>query len=190
MKMEELEQEIRNCKKCSLYKNANKAVPGSGDYSAEIMFVGEAPGKNEDKEGKPFVGRAGKILDELLENIGLERKEVFISNIVKHRPPENRDPTNKEIKACVPYLDKQIDKIKPKVLAPLGRFAMEYILSKYEISYGKISEDHGTTHKVNTLFGTMEIIPLYHPAVVLYQRSMKEKLDKDFEKLKNVIDRN
>ena len=189
MNVEDLEQEIRDCKKCSLYKNAKNAVPGSGNYSADIMFVGEAPGKNEDEQGEPFVGRAGNVLDDLLEEIGLNRQEVFISNIVKHRPPENRDPTTEEINTCAPYLDEQIDYIKPKVLAPLGRFAMEYILSKYGISYGKISEDHGTKYQVNTLFGSMNIIPLYHPAVVLYQRTMKGKLEEDFESLRQIIEK-
>lgn len=187
--MEEIEKNIHECSKCDLYKDAKNAVPGSGNYNSKIVFIGEAPGKNEDKQGEPFVGRAGGILDELLEGIGLEREDVYISNIVKHRPPENRDPTDEEIEACSPYLDKQIDLLKPEVLAPLGRFSMEYILDKYNLGSGKkISNIHGQKFEVSTLFGGMKIMPMYHPAVALYQRSKIETLEEDFEALKEIIE--
>lgn len=136
---------------------------GSGSYDAKVMFVGgEAPGYWEDQKGLPFVGRAGKVLDELLEEIGLSRDEIYITNIVKCRPPENRDPTEEEIKACSPYLDRQIDIIRPKVIVPLGRHSMRYILEKFGFEVEPISKIHGKTFEASTLFGKFVIMPMYH----------------------------
>ncbi|NJE09220.1 uracil-DNA glycosylase [Thermococcus sp. M39] len=186
--MKKLEEKIKNCTKCPLGMLRTNAVPGSGSYDAKIMFVGEAPGYWEDQKGLPFVGRAGKVLDELLAEIGLKREDVYITNIVKCRPPNNRDPTEDEIKACCPYLDRQIDIIRPKVIVPLGRHSMSYILKKFGFEVEPISKIHGKTFEARTLFGKIIIMPMYHPAVALYKPQLKEELRKDFKKLKEILD--
>ncbi len=185
--MKKLEERIRSCKKCPLSALRTNAVPGSGSYDAKVMFVGEAPGYWEDQKGLPFVGRAGKVLDELLSEIGLKREDVYITNIVKCRPPNNRDPNEGEIKACSPYLDRQIDMIRPKIIVPLGRHSMSYILRKFGFEAEPISRIHGKTFEARTLFGKVIIMPMYHPAVALYRPQLKEELRKDFKKLKNVL---
>jgi len=185
--MKKLEEKIKACKKCPLGELRTNAVPGSGSYDAKIMFVGEAPGYWEDQKGLPFVGRAGKVLDELLESIELRREEVYITNVVKCRPPNNRDPTEEEIKACSPYLDKQIDIIRPKVIVPLGRHSMAYILKKFGFEPEPISKIHGKTFEAKTLFGKTIIMPMYHPAVALYRPQLREELEKDFKKLKEML---
>lgn len=186
--LKKLEERIRTCKKCPLGELRTNAVPGAGSYHAKIMFVGEAPGYWEDQKGLPFVGRAGKILDELLEGIGLSRGDVYITNIVKCRPPNNRDPTEEEIKICSPYLDLQIDLIRPKVIVPLGRHSMAYILKKFGFDVEPISRVHGKRFEARTLFGKIVIMPVYHPAVALYRPAMKGELEKDFQKIKDLID--
>ena len=183
-----LEERIRNCKKCPLGELRSNAVPGAGNYSSKIMFVGEAPGYWEDQKGLPFVGRAGRILDELLESIGLDREDVYITNIVKCRPPNNRDPTEEEIRTCSPYLDLQIDIIRPRVIIPLGRHSMAYILKKFGFDVEPISRIHGKMFEARTLFGRIIIMPMYHPAVALYRPAMKEELEKDFRKIRELID--
>lgn len=185
--MKKLEEKIRNCQKCPLGKLRTNAVPGAGSYDARVMFVGEAPGYWEDQKGLPFVGRAGKLLDELLAEIGLTREEVYITNIVKCRPPENRDPTDEEIKACSPYLDKQIDIIRPKVIVPLGRHSMSYILRKFGFEPEPISKIHGKAFEAHTLFGKIVIMPMYHPAAALYKPPIREELRRGFQKLKELI---
>jgi len=185
--MRKLEERIRNCRKCPLGELRTNAVPGAGSYDAKVMFVGEAPGYWEDQKGLPFVGRAGKVLDELLDEIGLSREEVYITNIVKCRPPENRDPTEEEIKACSPYLDRQIDIIRPKVIVPLGRHSMRYILTKFGFEPEPISKIHGKTFETRTLFGKLVIMPMYHPAAALYKPPIREELRKDFVKLAKLL---
>ncbi|NJE85324.1 uracil-DNA glycosylase [Thermococcus sp. CX2] len=185
--MKKLEEKIRSCRKCPLGELRTNAVPGAGSYEAKVMFVGEAPGYWEDQKGLPFVGRAGKVLDELLAEIGLKREDVYITNIVKCRPPDNRDPTEEEIKACSPYLDRQIDIIKPKVIVPLGRHSMRYILEKFGFDTEPISKIHGKTFEAHTLFGKIVIMPMYHPAVALYRPALREELRRDFHKLKTLI---
>ncbi len=185
--MRKLEEKIKNCRKCPLWELRTNAVPGSGSYDAKVMFVGEAPGYWEDQKGLPFVGRAGKVLDELLREIGLSRDEVYITNIVKCRPPENRDPTEEEIKACSPYLDRQIDIIRPKVIVPLGRHSMRYILEKFGFPVEPISRIHGKTFEAHTLFGRIVIMPSYHPAAALYRPQIKEELRRDFKKLGELL---
>ncbi|ACJ17008.1 Uracil-DNA glycosylase [Thermococcus onnurineus NA1] len=184
--MNKLEEKIKSCRKCPLGELRTNAVPGSGSYNAKVMFVGEAPGYWEDQKGLPFVGRAGKVLDELLAEIGLDRDEVYITNIVKCRPPDNRDPTEDEIKACSPYLDRQIDIIRPKVIVPLGRHSMRYILEKFGFEVEPISKIHGKAFEAHTLFGKIVIMPMYHPAVALYRPALKEELRKDFQKLREL----
>lgn len=187
--MKQIRDEVAKCQKCVLYKEANMPVIGHGSHEADIMFIGEGPGANEDKTGIPFCGRAGDILNELLKSIKVEREDVYIANIVKHRPPKNRDPKPEEISACVPYLDRQIDIIKPKVICPLGRFAAYYIMEKFDLidNIEGISKMHGKTFDAQAPHGTITIIPLYHPAVATYNMNMLPELKKDFQTIKNVI---
>ena len=153
------------------------------------MFVGEAPGKNEAMTGRPFCGKAGSILDELLESISLERSSVYITNIVKDRPPENRDPFPDEIAWYAPYLDKQIDIIQPKVIVTLGRFAMDYLFNRYGVQTDQhgITQLHGTVHGAHTGEHEMKIVALYHPAASIYNQHLKETLREDFQQLKQFI---
>ena len=186
-KMKKLEEKIKACRKCPLGSLRTNAVPGAGSYDSKVMFVGEAPGYWEDQKGLPFVGRAGKLLDELLSEIGLSREDVYITNIVKCRPPENRDPTEEEIKACSPYLDMQIDIIRPKVIVPLGRHSMAYIMKKFGFSPEPISKIHGQVFEARTLFGKIVIMPMYHPAAALYRPPLKEELRRDFSRLRELL---
>jgi uracil-DNA glycosylase family 4 len=169
---------------------ANNVHPviGEGSHFAEIMIIGEAPGKNEAIQGRPFVGASGKFLNELLLSVGIKREDVYITNIVKDRPPENRDPTPAEIEQYGPFLDRQIDIIQPKVIATLGRFSMVYIMKRLglENKLEPISKAHGKAYEAKASYGAVQIFPLYHPAVALYNGSMRDVLKKDFEILKKV----
>ncbi|MDP3996013.1 MAG: uracil-DNA glycosylase [bacterium] len=190
---EKIKSEVLACQKCPLYiereKNNFFAVPGEGTALAKIVFVGEAPGLNEAKTGRPFCGAAGKILDELLESTGIKREEVYITNIVKDRPPENRNPKPEEIIACSPYLDRQIECIKPEVVCTLGNFSTSYVMERYGLKeeIQGISKIHGKVFDIGTLFGKMKIVPLYHPAVATYNINMKKVLEDDFKILKNLL---
>lgn len=159
-------------------KGEANLVFGEGDFDCSIMFVGEAPGANENEQKRPFVGRAGKLLDQLIAEIGWKRENVYITNIVKRRPPENRDPLPEEIEAYKPYLARQIEIINPKIIATLGRFSMNYFLP-----LAKISRDHG---KIFEITGRI-IFPLYHPAAALRATAVLNDLRADFKKLPNVI---
>ena len=188
--MEKLKKEfLEYCKKSPLYKEGTYPVFGEGSLNAEIMLIGEAPGYHESLTGHPFCGAAGKVLDELLSSVSLKRKEVYITNIVKLRPPNNRNPTQEEIKAFSPYLDRQIEIIKPKIICCLGNFATDYIFKKFNLKekIQGISKIHGQIFSVTTLFGQIKIIPLYHPAVATYNINMKETLKKDFQMLDKLI---
>ena len=178
---------IENCKKCNLWKTKSNYVVGDGSPKSNILFVGEAPGYNEDVQGRPFVGKAGKILDELLLSIGLGRNDVYISNILKCRPPNNRNPLRAEIESCTEFLDKQIEIIQPIIIAPLGNFACSYIFEKFGLNYDKIGAVHGRIFSVNTLFGKIHIIPLYHPAVSTYNPNTKKTLLEDFKVIKKIL---
>ncbi len=186
-KMREIRDEILILKESPLYqeriKNNVFPVIGEGNHNAKIMFIGEAPGKNEAKTGRPFCGASGKILDQLLEHIKINRDDVYVTNIVKDRPTNNRDPKPEEIEIYAPFLDRQIEIIKPKIIATLGRFSMEYIMKRYglEDKLDSIGKIHG--HKFNSPDLGIEIAPLYHPAVAVYNRNMLEELKKDFEVL-------
>lgn len=172
--LEKIATEVRGCPLCKLARSRKNAVPGEGQISAKIMFIGEAPGRNEDEKGKPFVGAAGRILDNLLKKAGIERSQVFITNIVKCRPPNNRVPEEDELIACRPYLDRQIAIIKPKVICILGRTAYASILGGSSISAnrGKIVERAGQKY-----FST------FHPAAVIYNKSLRSTLEADLKKL-------
>ncbi len=157
--------EVRVCTRCDLYKGTRNGVPGEGNPEAEVMLVGEGPGYNEDKQGRPFVGPAGHFLNELLAAAGLDRSSVFITNVVKHRPPENRDPLPDEMTACSVYLDRQIEAINPKVIVTLGRFSMAKFFPG-----AKISQIHGQAKLQN---GHM-VVAMYHPAAALHQAALKQ----------------
>ena len=167
-------------------KNQVFPVIGEGSHYAKIMFIGEAPGRNEAATGRPFCGAAGKILDELLVSAGIDRKDVYVTNIVKDRPPLNRDPLPDEIRAYASFLDRQIDVIQPEVLATLGRFSMDYIMRRFglDVSITNISKIHGKVFDAKVDYGDIKIIPQYHPAVAVYNSNMKEELKKDFQVLK------
>ena len=177
----QLTQDVANCKKCELCKTRKNPVVGNGSLDSCVMFIGEAPGYHEDMQGVPFVGRAGKVFDELLQSIELKREEVYVCNILKCRPPDNRNPFDSEIKACTPYLDRQITTIKPKVIGTLGNFATSYILKKFGLEVEKIGKIHGKTFHIKNLLFDAKIIPVYHPAAATYNPNMKSVLMDDFK---------
>lgn len=174
----QIKEEVQTCTKCDLHYSRKHGVAGDGPADAEIMFIGEGPGFHENEQGKPFVGAAGQFLDELLEHIGMDRKDVFIGNVVKCRPPGNRDPKPEELAACDPYLERQIQAINPKVIVTLGRYSM----GKF-IPNAKISEIHGQAMRVK---GRL-IMPMYHPAAALHQPSLHPIVEADFELLPDLI---
>ena len=184
---EDITKKIQECQQCPLGSKRTHPVFGEGSLDADIMFIGEAPGRNEDIQGVPFVGRAGKILDKLLAHINLKREEVVIANILKCRPPGNRNPQKNEVECCTPFLDAQIEIIQPKFLIPLGNFSYRYVLTKYDIPHDKISTDHGTVFKKQTLLGTLHIFPMYHPAVATYNPNQLDVLLKDFKMLDSYL---
>jgi uracil-DNA glycosylase len=191
--LKKIKDEVCDLKASPLYSfrvaEKNMPVIGEGSHFANIMFIGEAPGRNEAKTGRPFVGAAGKILNELLESVKIPREEVYITNIVKDRPPQNRDPLPSEIEIYGPFLDRQIDIIQPKVLATLGRFSMVYIMKKFDLEFElePISKMHGRSFEAKASYGPITIVPLYHPAVAVYNNQTKDTLKKDFEVLKQYI---
>lgn len=161
-------------------------VLGEGSHDAAVMFIGEAPGENEAKQGRPFCGASGRVLDELLSSIAVPRETVYVTNIVKDRPPKNRDPLPEEIAAYAPFLRKQIAIIQPKVIAPLGRFSMEWVMRNYglEEKIQGISKIHGQAFVAKADWGEVTVIPFFHPAVALYTASQKATLLEDFKILK------
>ena len=189
--LRKIKEEVLELKASPLYQERikNKAFPviGEGSHHSKIMFIGEAPGKNEAKTGRPFCGVSGRILDELLASVGIDRKDVYITNIVKDRPPSNRDPLPEEISTYAPFLDRQIDIIQPEVIATLGRFSMDYIMRRFglESQVENISKIHGRTFDAQAGYGSVKITPLYHPAVAVYNSSRKQELLDDFRVLKN-----
>lgn len=187
--MKEVATAVMACRKCPLWKKRKKPVPGEGDINADVMFIGEAPGYWEDIKGKPFVGSAGEILDEMLSKIGLSRNKVYIANILKCRPPENRDPSASEIEACVPYLDQQIRIIKPKIIVTLGRHSTSYILSQCGLEAAGITKLHGRKYEVELLGFKILLIPMYHPAAVLYNPKYRSALERDFQLLRRELER-
>ena len=172
--LERIAREVSVCTKCALHESRKKAVTGEGPADAEIMFIGEGPGFHENEQGRPFVGASGKFLDQLLEQAGLTRADVFIANVVKCRPPENRDPHPDELMACSEYLDGQIEAINPSIIVTLGRVSM----GKY-VPGAKITSIHGQMHKIDERF----IIPMYHPAAALHQPALRPSILADFAKL-------
>lgn len=174
----ELYEQIKVCHKCEISKTRTNAVPGEGPEDAEIMFIGEAPGWNEDKQGRPFVGQAGQFLDKLLASINLDRKKVYITNVIKTRPPENRDPSPIEIQNCTPWLERQLEIIKPKMIVTLGRYSMAKFFP------GKsISKIHGTAVKRDGVI----YYAMYHPAAALHQFSLRQTIEADMKKIPQIL---
>ncbi|MHB0976439.1 MAG: uracil-DNA glycosylase family protein [Candidatus Aquicultorales bacterium] len=178
---EALRNEVLSCTKCDLSATRTNVVFGGPNLDADLMFIGEAPGRNEDEQGEPFVGAAGKLLTRLLWSIGLKRQDVFIGNVLKCRPPGNRDPKPEEIQVCKSFLIRQIQLIRPKVICTLGNFSTRLVLGK-EVS---ISRVHGVEFKGKNSI----VLPTYHPAAALYARTTMEALEADFQKVKEILER-
>ncbi len=176
--LQEVAGQVAECEKCALHFSRKRAVPGEGPVNSEIMFIGEGPGFYENEQGRPFVGQAGKLLEDLLAAIHLKRENVFITNVVKCRPPGNRDPLPEELGACTEYLDRQIEAINPRIVVTLGRYSMAKFLPN-----AKISDVHGQAAWVR---GRL-VVPMYHPAAALHQPSLKPALEKDFMRLPEYI---
>ncbi len=188
--LKELEKEVKACRRCPLWRSRTKPVVGEGNPKAKTMLIGEAPGRMEDLSGKPFVGAAGKLLDRLLVLAGLSRDKVYITNVLKCRPPGNRDPKPEEIRACSVFLEKQLETIKPRLILTLGRFSTFFILEKYRLlprkSFSMLTL-HGKAFTVQTLWGCITIVPLYHPASALYNPKLKSVLEGDFARIKGLL---
>jgi len=176
--LSQIAEEIKKCRRCPLGEKATQAVPGEGNSEAQVMFIGEAPGFWEDQKGIPFCGAAGKLLDKLLAQAGLKREEVFIANILKHRPPQNRDPQPQEIEACQFFLDRQIEIIKPQVVVSLGRFS----LNKFSPG-ASISQIHGQPRLINFGGEELVLVPMYHPAAALRNGKIMKEEEEDFRRL-------
>ncbi len=177
--LDSLAEMVRNCTRCKLCETRTHAVPGEGPADARLMFIGEGPGANEDRTGRPFVGAAGQLLERLLATIGLTREDVYIANVVKCRPPNNRDPEADEIEACKPYLGRQLKIIDPNIIVTLGRFAMERWLPDK-----KISRVHGQSFR----YGSRLIVPLFHPAAALRRPDYQTALEADFLRLPDYVE--
>jgi DNA polymerase len=191
--LNEIAEDVRNLNESPLYdyrrENGYQPVIGEGDPDADIMFVGEAPGAQEAKTGRPFVGNAGKILDRLLDSVELERGDVYITNVVKDRPPDNRDPTAEEIRLYAPFLRRQIEIVQPRVIATLGRFAMDFFLREFDLPEQgqRIGDLHGQVLEAEAAYGDVALVPLYHPAATFYNRSLEDVLEEDFRVLTRFI---
>ncbi|MDD3808622.1 MAG: uracil-DNA glycosylase [Candidatus Pacebacteria bacterium] len=188
-KLKKVKEEVLICRKCILgeerVKNKYYPVIGEGDHQAKIMFIGEAPGLQEAKTGKPFCGRAGQILSDLLLSVGIKREDVYIANLLKCRPPNNRDPLSDEIQACAHFVEKQIEIIKPKVICPLGRYSMKFLMEMFGLSdkVDVISKIHGQMFECQGNFAGIVVVPFYHPAVATYNPNMKTVLLSDIKVL-------
>jgi uracil-DNA glycosylase family 4 len=174
----ELYEEIARCQRCILAQSRKKPVPGEGPQNAQILFIGEGPGFHEDQQGRPFVGAAGHFLEELLEEIGLTREDVYICNVIKCRPPQNRDPLPEEMEACKPFLDRQIEIISPQMIVTLGRFSMERYFPG-----AKISQVHGQPRKI----GGIIYYPMYHPAAALHQPKWRHVVQDDMSRIPQIL---
>ncbi len=173
-RLDEISRDVKSCTECRLHEERRHAVPGEGDHEAKIMFIGEAPGKQEDEAGRPFVGRAGALLEELLKEAGFSREDVFITNVVKCRPPDNRDPRKDEIETCKPYLEEQIDLLEPKLIVTLGNHAAETLIGR-----SGMKDMHGQEFE----YKGVKVIPMYHPAAGLYNPDLKSTMKEDMKKI-------
>ncbi|MDH5783129.1 MAG: type-4 uracil-DNA glycosylase [Candidatus Bathyarchaeota archaeon] len=188
--MEVVANEVKACRKCELWKTRSNAVPGEGSLDATTLFIGEAPGYWEDVKGRPFVGAAGKLLDTLLADANLSRSTVYITNVVKCRPPKNRVPSPVEVKTCTPYLNRQIKTIQPEIIVTLGRHATSYVLSEAGVKeVVGITKLRGEVYSVK-LFGlSVSVLPTFHPAAVLHNPKYEDPLKHDFQLLKSLIEK-
>ncbi len=184
--LEEIEREIRNCKKCDLWMSKTNYVPGEGNPNARIVFIGEAPGREEDRQGRPFVGSAGKYLTKVLEENGIKREDVYITNVLKCRPPNNRDPRPDEIEACKPYLIRQLEAIRPDVIVCLGRYSAMVVFEIFGLKFSGISRVRGKVFEVYRWGKPVKILPTYHPAAVLYRPNLKGDFEKDIAMLNSL----
>ncbi len=194
-RLRELARAVEDLEQSPLYgyrkEQGYQVVFGEGNPRAALLFIGEAPGEREARTGRPFVGASGRFLDELLEGIGLRRELVYITNVVKDRPPENRDPKPDEIRLYAPFLVKQLELIQPRVIATLGRFAMDFVFELLDMPEkgGKISKLHGQPLKAGASYGEVIVVPLFHPAVALYNQGQREVLVQDFQALKALVEK-
>lgn len=177
-KLNAIREELRTCRQCALAKGRHKVVPGEGPHKVQVMFIGEGPGRNEDQQGKPFVGQAGMVLDELLSAAGLKREEVFITNVVKCRPPNNRDPLPEELRACRHWLDAQIELLNPEIIVTLGRFSMARFIED-----ARIGRVHGQAFEIEG----RKVVTMYHPAASLHNPALKDSMFADFARLGGII---
>jgi DNA polymerase len=188
MSLDEIAREISNCRKCQLWSTKTRYVPGEGSDKAEVVFVGEAPGREEDRQGRPFVGNAGKLLTEMIEKVlGLSRKDVFIANVLKCRPPNNRDPLPEEIDACSPYLIRQLEMIQPRIIVCLGRFSANFIFELLNIPFSGISKVRGKVFDAEMNGRKVKVIATYHPAAILYKPQLREIFEGDFRTIASLL---
>lgn len=185
--LEGVTREVVVCIKCRLWKSRKNAVPGVGNPGSRVLLIGEGPGHSEDLKGEPFVGPAGKFLNSLLSDIGLSRADVFITNVVKCRPPRNRDPELDEIVTCTPYLNRQIAILEPNFIITMGKHSTAYVLSKAGLLFQSITQAHGKVYEASLLGMKVAIFPTFHPAAALYSAQYKEQLEKDFQQIRNEL---
>lgn len=183
--LEDIEEEIRHCRKCPLWKGRTHAVPGEGSASASLMLVGEAPGKREDELGRPFVGRAGQLLREVLKRVSLTQEDVYITNVVKCRPPGNRNPSAEEIKKCMPYLHRQMDELTPRIIVTLGNVATSSLLPVFGFTPKTIGALHGTL--LESSLHQIIIVPTFHPAACIYNPALTQDFVRDWERVGEVF---
>ena len=192
--MAQVARQVRDLEGSPLYEyrqeNGYEPVVGEGSVCSAVMFIGEAPGEQEAKTGRPFVGSAGQVLDRLLQSVGIEREDVYITNVVKDRPPGNRDPTAEEVDLYSPFLWRQVEILEPRVIVTLGRFAMDFVLKHLQMAEqgSKISDLHGTLLKARASYGQVIVLPLYHPAVVFYRPGREQVLKRDFQALEEYVE--
>ncbi|MCL7402280.1 MAG: uracil-DNA glycosylase [Thaumarchaeota archaeon] len=189
LELERLRKMVEECRKCPLWKNRNKPVFGEGPPDAKIMLIGLGPGYHEDREGRPFVGAAGKFLNKLLDSVGLKREEVYITNVVKCYLPENK-VTDEEVKACTPYLDKQIELVDPETIIALGNTAAEYLSKKYRFQFTSMEKMHGQVLRIPTISREVKIVLMYHPAAGLRNPPLRSVIEDDWRKLSLICHKN
>ena len=187
-RLEEIAENIRGCAKCPLGTGRLNAVPGEGGCASGLLFIGEAPGRVEDETGRPFVGRSGKLLDELMASVGLSRKDVFITSVLKCRPPSNRDPLPAEKNTCKAWMELQLSAIAPRIIAPLGRHGLSFLQDRYGAVFGSISKEHGQLHVFKERWGEVKVVPLYHPAALIYRRHLMPEALEDMKTVAGLLD--
>jgi uracil-DNA glycosylase family 4 len=186
-RFDELTRDVGSCQACGLCSEVKNRVMGEGSFDSRVIFVGEAPGRREDNTGRPFVGSAGKLLDRLLAKAHLNRVDVFITNVVRCRPPGNRRPKRKEVESCSGHLKKLLEIIQPEVIAPMGNSAIEHIFEMFGLEDGVIGDVHGKAYRVKVAWGGITLYSLYHPAAAIYNRNLLGELERDMEGLATLL---